>query len=263
MIRFSDVPYSRPDLTAFHNSFNDLFRRLKKTTAWQETFYVLLQLDYLISLWRTASCIWEIRHTGNVNDPVYKEEVDLFSVNQTVFIGWLDQLNRILLENPHRETLESYLAVGSYKNSMQMKSYDEALLSLFEEETRLSDLYSIRIWLGCIRYLLSLAIMIRRVGQFAPWRMKRVTSSIVMRIAGKYFCLPWAFRKILQRSTLLAWNIRSSSIWIKYYRNQKFHFMNMLDAVLAAWNLTRTRTLLSLMQMRLHKYMFNVWSTSL
>ncbi len=137
-MKFSEMPYTRPDLDEYKAEFEKLIAALKAAKSGEEQFEVHKKYYSLYKKWLTASVLVEIRHSINTEDSFYKGEQDFFDENGPVFNVLLNNYRKELYESPYREYLEEKIGKVAFKNiELSLKAFDEKLVPLMQEENNL------------------------------------------------------------------------------------------------------------------------------
>jgi len=73
-MKFSEMPYKRPDLEEIIRQSKELTENLKQAQTYEEAREVFLQKDQLMRHTMTQETLASIRHSIDTRDAFYKEE---------------------------------------------------------------------------------------------------------------------------------------------------------------------------------------------
>ena len=143
MMKFSEMNYLRPDLLKVENEFKELTQEMREATSGEAAFRVHEKFYALTGQIQTASELAMIRHDMNTVDAVYKEERDWFDKNMPLISTLSVEYQKALYENANRkERVEKIDPAGSKNIELAMKSVDEKILPLMQEENELTTRYN-------------------------------------------------------------------------------------------------------------------------
>lgn len=135
--------YLRPDLLKVENEFKELTREMREATSGEAAFRVHEKFYALTGQIQTASELAMIRHDMNTVDAVYKEERDWFDKNMPLISNLSVEYQKALYESPYRKELVEKIGPVAFKNiELAMKSVDEKILPLMQEENELTTRYN-------------------------------------------------------------------------------------------------------------------------
>ena len=142
-MKFSEMNYLRPDLLKVENEFKELTQEMREATSGEAAFRVHEKFYALTGQIQTASELAMIRHDMNTVDAVYKEERDWFDKNMPLISNLSVEYQKALYESPYRKELVEQLGPVAFKNiALAMKSVDEKILPLMQEENELTTRYN-------------------------------------------------------------------------------------------------------------------------
>lgn len=142
-MKFSEMNYLRPDLLKVENEFKELTREMREATSGEAAFRVHEKFYALTGQIQTASELAMIRHDINTVDAVYKEERDWFDKNMPLISNLSVEYQKALYESPYRKELVEKIGPVAFKNiELAMKSVDERILPLMQEENELTTRYN-------------------------------------------------------------------------------------------------------------------------
>ena len=143
MMKFSEMNYLRPDLLKVENEFKELTQEMREATSGEAAFRVHEKFYALTGQIQTASELAMIRHDMNTVDAVYKEERDWFDKNMPLISNLSVEYQKALYESPYRKELVEKIGPVAFTNiELAMKSVDEKILPLMQEENELTTRYN-------------------------------------------------------------------------------------------------------------------------
>ena len=142
-MKFSEMNYLRPDLLKVENEFKELTQEMREATSGEAAFRVHEKFYALTGQIQTASELAMIRHDMNTVDAVYKEERDWFDKNMPLISNLSVEYQKALYESTYRKELVEKIGPVAFKNiELAMKSVDEKILPLMQEENELTTRYN-------------------------------------------------------------------------------------------------------------------------
>ncbi len=142
-MKFSEMPYTRPDIDETKKEFEELIKELDVAKSGEEAFEVHKKFYELTGHLQTASELVLIRHDINTVDEKYNEEKKFFDEAGPVIQNLEVEYQKKLYESPYREYLEKKIGHVAFKNmELSMKSVNEKILPLMQEENKLVTEYN-------------------------------------------------------------------------------------------------------------------------
>jgi oligoendopeptidase F len=83
-MKFTELPYSRPDVGAVCEKISLLTEKLKEATSAAEQLEIIKEKEAAFSAFSTMATIASIRHTVDTRDAFYEAENDFFDENGPV-----------------------------------------------------------------------------------------------------------------------------------------------------------------------------------
>ena len=77
-MKFSEMPYSRPDIEAMQRECTEIAERLRGAASVEEARKAIVQMGKLSRRFETMMSLVEIRHTIDTRDARYAQEQDFF-----------------------------------------------------------------------------------------------------------------------------------------------------------------------------------------
>ena len=142
-MKFSDMPYTRVDFEKLKTEFAEMGRAFDAAKSGEEQFELHKKYYKLTDHVMTEMTIAEIRHDIDMTDEFYAAEQKFYDENAPVFRNLVVAWQRKLYESRFRPYLEMRIGKVAFKNiELAMKSVDEKLIPLMQEENRLQDDYN-------------------------------------------------------------------------------------------------------------------------
>lgn len=142
-MKFKDMPYERVDFDKVEVEINKLMDDLKAAKSGEEQFEIHKKYYQITDRVLTMSTIGMIRHDGNTVDEFYEKEQDYYDEVMPKYDDMISKYMRVLYESPYRDYLEEKIGKVAFKNiELKLKSSDEKLIPLMQEENNLVTTYS-------------------------------------------------------------------------------------------------------------------------
>ena len=143
MQKFSEIPYVRPDLTAYREALPAYVEQIRNATSWPELKALwLAQSDKRLEV-MTARSIASIRNTVDTTDPYYEAEMRYFNTEMPAISLLEKQAEAALLASPFVGEFEQEfgsILIQNMKNSQRFA--DERLVPMQIRESELTQMYS-------------------------------------------------------------------------------------------------------------------------
>ncbi len=153
MEKFEKLPYERIDLEEMKTSYADLIRRLKEAKSGEEQWAVHQEYYKLTKHISTESTIAHIRHDIDTTDAFYDKENEYYDAFFPEWENCLNAYKKELFYSPYRAYLEEKMGPVAFKNmELSLKSFDEKLIPLMQEENELVSRYTKLIATAKIEY---------------------------------------------------------------------------------------------------------------
>jgi len=141
-MKFSEMPYKRVDEEQTKKAFEALIERSKASKSAQEQFAVHQDMYKLMDDINTNATIASVRHSIDTTDEFYEKENDFYDSFSPVLTQYMNEYSKVLFESPYRAELEKKIGQVAFKNTeLQLKSFDEKIIPLMQEENALVTRY--------------------------------------------------------------------------------------------------------------------------
>lgn len=141
-MKFYDMPYERIDAEKVKKEFEQLVLALKAAKSGEEQYEIHRKYHAILDRIETMATISMIRHDGNTVDTFYEEENDYYDNIMPKLEEYISKYLKTLYDSPYREYLENKIGRVAFKNiELKLKSFDETLIPLMQEENNLMTTY--------------------------------------------------------------------------------------------------------------------------
>ncbi len=143
MMKFRDMPYERVDIEKLNKAFKSLTEELQAAGSGEEQFQIHQKFYQIYGDAMTNLTIAHIRHDVDTTDAFYEEEQKYYDEVKPQIVNLVTVYQRALYESPYRTYLEEKIGPVAFKNiELQLKSFDEKLIPLMQEENALTTEYN-------------------------------------------------------------------------------------------------------------------------
>ena len=142
MIKFSEMPYSRPDLDAAKAELSRLTEEFSAADTYEAAREVFIAQDTLTRHIRTLSTIAQIRHSIDTNDEYYEEEMNFWNRSIPELQEFVDLWTKALVASPFRtEFSEEFGDVVFLNAELELKTFAPSIIPLLQQENDLAMEY--------------------------------------------------------------------------------------------------------------------------
>ena len=141
-MKFSEMPYKRPDLGELIRQTKELTENLKQAQTYEEAREVFLQKDQLMRHAMTQETLASIRHSIDTRDAFYKEEFQFWNDAFPQLQEYLQQWTLALLSSRWKEDFEKEFGEVYFVNAeLELKAFSPQIIAQLQEENKLVDDY--------------------------------------------------------------------------------------------------------------------------
>ena len=141
-MKFSEMPYSRPDMEALAAATTQTLEAMKATPNAAGQIAAYDAYEKKMQTAGTMQQIAYIRHTINTKDEFYNAENDYMDEIGPKLQELSHRVNTALLESPYRAELERHYGALMFKNlEIAARSFSPAIVELMQEENKLVSEY--------------------------------------------------------------------------------------------------------------------------
>lgn len=142
-MKFSEMPYQRPDLDSVKSQIADLTERLLKASDYGTAKTVFLEKDTLDRHVSTLEGLASIRHTIDTRDTFYDEEVKFWNSAKPQITEYNQKWFNTLLTSPFRSEFEKEFGTVTFLNAeIEMKTFTPEIMDDLAAESDLVNEYS-------------------------------------------------------------------------------------------------------------------------
>jgi M3 family oligoendopeptidase len=142
-MKFSQMPYERPDLNETLTAFNDIISKIKEAKDTNEILELHKEFTTLVKNFYTVNTICYIRHSVNTKDEFYDKENDYFDEITPHLTKVAVDFYKEMVNSPFRTELEEELGSLWFVNAeIKIKGFNEIIIEELQKENALSSKYS-------------------------------------------------------------------------------------------------------------------------
>lgn len=141
-MKFKDMPYERVDFAKATEEFKQLMDQFDAAKSGEEQFAVHKKYYELTDRIQTMITIAHIRHDVDTTDAFYDAEQAYYDEKGPELSNLMVAYQKKMYESPYRAYLEEKIGPVAFKNmELSLKSFDEKLIPLMQEENALTTEY--------------------------------------------------------------------------------------------------------------------------
>lgn len=142
-MKFSEMPYQRPDLDSVKSQIADLTERLLNASDYGTAKAVFLKKDTLDRHVSTLEGLASIRHTIDTRDTFYDDEVKFWNSAKPQITEYNQKWFNTLLTSPFRSEFEKEFGTVTFLNAeIEMKTFTPEIMDDLAAESDLVNEYS-------------------------------------------------------------------------------------------------------------------------
>ncbi len=141
-MKFSEMPYTRPDFPATFQALDSLTARVKASQDPEEQLGVYKESEKLLGHLSTLATLCSIRNSIDTRDKFYEEEQAYIDEQYPLLEEKLQSFQKALIASPCRPALEKKLGSLLFQNmEMALKAFSPEIIPLMQEENQLTTEY--------------------------------------------------------------------------------------------------------------------------
>lgn len=141
-MKFSEMPYQRPDLENIKSQLSSLTSDLKTAPDYDTAKEIFLKKDVLDKHISTLSSLASIRHTIDTRDVFYDEEVKFWNLANPQIAEYNQKWIHILLDSPFRPEFEKEFGNVAFLNAeIELKTFAPEIMDDLAAESDLTCEY--------------------------------------------------------------------------------------------------------------------------
>ncbi|MCL2365392.1 MAG: M3 family oligoendopeptidase [Defluviitaleaceae bacterium] len=142
-MKFSQMPYTRPQFEDLQASLTDLLTRFKAAANAEQAFAVYKEYDNANKEFFSLFAIGSIRHTLDTNDKFYDEEKNYFDEMLPKLQPLSQAFTQALLDSPYRKEMEAAWGTLLFDNAeITLKTFHPDIVPDLQEENKLRSEYA-------------------------------------------------------------------------------------------------------------------------
>lgn len=141
-MKFSEMPYERPDLEAVKGQLSALTDRLKASQSYAEAKAVFLEADEVSRHLDTMSNLAMIRNSIDTRDEFYDGEMNFWNSAIPELQEYDQRWNLAMLESPFRQNFEAeYGSLMFVNTEISLKTFSPDIVPQLQKENELTQAY--------------------------------------------------------------------------------------------------------------------------
>ena len=138
MIKFSEIPYSRPDMEELKKELSNLTNEFEAAETYEKARDAFVREDALSRHIMSVSTLAQIRHSIDTRDKFYDDEVLFWNRAYPELQESLDRWTRALCASKFRSELAAEFGEVVFLNAeLELKCFDVSIIPLLQEENDL------------------------------------------------------------------------------------------------------------------------------
>ena len=141
-MKFSEMPYTRPDLEAIRKESDAVLARITNAGSAQEQIDAYLAYEEMSKQVGTNCSLAYVRHTIDTRDEFYEKESDYIDEISPALQEMDQKINLALLHSQFRPQLEERFGTLLFKNmEISVRCMKPEIMELMQEENKLTSEY--------------------------------------------------------------------------------------------------------------------------
>ncbi|HRG89219.1 MAG TPA: M3 family oligoendopeptidase [Chitinophagales bacterium] len=142
-MKFSEMNYTRPDLTRVENEFNNLLARFDNAASADEQKQVLSKINELKNEFSTYASIASVRNSIDTTDTFYEAEQEFFDTNEPVIKDLHIKFYKSLGSSKFKNELQKDFGNQLFNLAdVSLKTFDTSIIEDLKEENKLGTQYT-------------------------------------------------------------------------------------------------------------------------
>ena len=141
-MKFSEMPYERPDLEALIRDMADLTERLKNAADYQAAREVFLEKEAFMKRVATLSTLANVRHTIDTRDTFYDGEVSFWNAADPRLEEYTQAWTQAMLDSPYRPDFAAAYGELMFQNAeIARRTFSPDIIPELQRENDLTQEY--------------------------------------------------------------------------------------------------------------------------
>ncbi|MGE5704734.1 MAG: M3 family oligoendopeptidase, partial [Clostridia bacterium] len=142
-MKFSEYPYTRPDMNKLEQTINELVETFTKADSFEEQDQALKEITDVRNHFETMREIAQVRYTLDTTNEAYQAEQDFCDEVQPIYQKLVTSLYKPLIQSPFRTQLEAKWGKQLFTIAeLTIKTFSEEVLEDLQKENKLSSEYT-------------------------------------------------------------------------------------------------------------------------
>ena len=135
-MKFSEMPYERPDLEGLKQKLSGLIQRLKDAGSYEQAKAVFLEQEREQKHLMTQRSLAHIRHTIDTRDEFYDNEVKFWNAAGPQLQEYGQAWTAAMLASPFRKDFENEYGNLMFVNAeIELKTFSPEIIPQLQQET--------------------------------------------------------------------------------------------------------------------------------
>lgn len=145
-MKFTELPYSRPDVAATSEHLKSLIEKLTQATSSEAQIKVMEEIRSVRNQFETLRTLVSIRHSIDTKDEFYDEENKYFDTNSPDYSAVINEYYKAIVKSKFKKELiskygEHFLNLAE----VTVETFQPEIIDLLKEENQLSSEYNVLI----------------------------------------------------------------------------------------------------------------------
>ena len=141
-MKFSEMPYERPDLDAVKKQYSALTERLKATGSYEEARAVFLEKEELDKHVQTLATLSHVRHSIDTRDAFYDAEAKFWNAAEPELQEYTQAWTRAMLDGAFRAQFAAQFGELMFVNAeIELKTFSPEIIPELQQENELAQEY--------------------------------------------------------------------------------------------------------------------------
>ena len=141
-MKFSEMPYERPDLDAVKKQYSALTERLKAAGSYEEARSVFLEKEELDKHVQTLATLSHVRHSIDTRDAFYDAEAKFWNAAEPELQEYTQAWTRAMLDGAFRAQFAAQFGELMFVNAeIELKTFSPEIIPELQQENELAQEY--------------------------------------------------------------------------------------------------------------------------
>ena len=141
-MKFSEMPYERPDLDAIKKQYSALTERLKAAGSYEEARAVFLEKEELDKHVQTLATLSHVRHSIDTRDAFYDAEAKFWNAAEPELQEYTQAWTRAMLDGAFRAQFAAQFGELMFVNAeIELKTFSPEIIPELQQENELAQEY--------------------------------------------------------------------------------------------------------------------------